>query len=43
MSGANPTPAEKPKVRRFLKISLLVGFLVLLNYNDLSVIYQTAI
>jgi|UPI00047F66EA hypothetical protein len=40
ISEAQPTAAEKPKVRRFLKISLLVGFLVLLNYGGSLVVEQ---
>jgi hypothetical protein len=40
MSEARRTPAETPKVRRFLKISLIVGFLVLVNYGGSLVVQQ---
>jgi hypothetical protein len=40
MSEARRAPAETPKVRRFLKISLIVGFLVLLNYGGSLVVQQ---
>ena len=40
MSEALQKPAEKPKIRRLLKISLLVGFLVLLNYGGRLVVEQ---
>ena len=33
MSEARQAPAETAKIRRLLKISLIVGFLVLLNYG----------
>jgi hypothetical protein len=33
MSAARQTPAETLKIRRFFKISLIIGFLVLLNYG----------
>jgi hypothetical protein len=40
MTEARQTPAETPKIRRFLKISLIVGFLVLLNYGGSLVVEQ---
>jgi uncharacterized membrane protein YdjX (TVP38/TMEM64 family) len=40
MSEARQTPAATPKVRRFFKISLMVGFLVLLNYGGRIVVEQ---
>ena len=40
MSVARPTPAATLKVRRFLKISLMVGLLVLLNYGGRLVVEQ---
>jgi hypothetical protein len=40
MSGVRQTPAETPKIRRFLKISVIVGFLVLLNYGGSLVVEQ---
>lgn len=40
MSEARQAPAETPKIRRFLKISLIVGFLVLLNYGGSLVVEQ---
>lgn len=40
MSEARQVPAEAPKIRRFLKISLIVGFLVLVNYGGSLVIEQ---
>jgi hypothetical protein len=40
MSEARRAPAETPKVRRFFKISLIVGFLVLVNYGGSLVVEQ---
>ena len=40
MSEARQAPAETPKIRRFLKISLIVGFLVLVNYGGSLVVEQ---
>lgn len=40
MSEARQAPAETPKIRRFLKISLIIGFLVLLNYGGSLVVEQ---
>jgi hypothetical protein len=40
MSGAGQTLSETLKVRRFFKISLIVGFLVLLNYGGNRVVEQ---
>jgi hypothetical protein len=40
MSEARQAPAETPKIRRFFKISLIVGFLVLLNYGGTLVVEQ---
>ncbi|UCF01816.1 MAG: hypothetical protein JSV14_15880 [Deltaproteobacteria bacterium] len=40
MSEVSQAPAETPKIRRFLKISLIVGFLVLLNYGGSLVVEQ---
>jgi len=40
MPEAHQAPAEKAKMRRFIKISLLVGFLVLLNYGGSLVVEQ---
>jgi len=40
MSEARQAPAETPKIRRLLKISLIVGFLVLLNYGGSLVVEQ---
>ena len=40
MSEARRAPAETPKVRRFLKISLIVGFLVLVHYGGSLVVEQ---
>ena len=40
MSEARQAPAETAKIRRFLKISLIVGFLVLLNYGGSWVVGQ---
>ena len=40
MTEARQTPAETPKIRRFLKISLIVGFLVLVNYGGSLVVEQ---
>jgi hypothetical protein len=40
VSEARQTPAETPKIRRFLKISLIVGFLVLVNYGGTLVVEQ---
>ena len=38
MSAVRQTPAETPKFRRFFKIALIVGFLVLLNYGGSLVV-----
>jgi len=40
MSAARQTPAETLKIRRFFKISLIIGFLVLLNYGGGLVVEQ---
>jgi len=40
MSKSHQAPAEPPKIRRFFKISLIVGFLVLLNYGGSLVVEQ---
>lgn len=40
MSETHQQPAETPKVKRFFKISLLVGFLLLLNYGGSLVVEQ---
>jgi hypothetical protein len=40
MSEARQTSAETQKIRRFLKISLIVGFLVLVNYGGSLVAEQ---
>jgi hypothetical protein len=40
MSEVRQAPAETPKIRRFFKISLIVGFLVLLNYGGSLVVEQ---
>jgi hypothetical protein len=40
MSEARQAPDETPKIRRFFKISLIVGFLVLLNYGGTLVVEQ---
>jgi hypothetical protein len=40
MSEAHQKPAETPKIRRFIKISLLVGFLVFVNYGGSVVVEQ---
>ena len=40
MSEARQVPAEAPKMRRLLKISLIVGFLVLVNYGGSLVVEQ---
>ena len=40
MSEARQAPAETAKIRRLLKISLIVGFLVLLNYGGSWVVGQ---
>jgi hypothetical protein len=40
MSETRRTPAEASKIRRCLKISLIVGFLVLLNYGGSMVVEQ---
>jgi len=40
MSGTQRVPADKPKIRRFIRISLVVGFLVLLNYAGSLVVKQ---
>jgi hypothetical protein len=40
MSKAHQPPAETFKIRRFLKISLIVGFLVLVNYGGSLVVEQ---
>ena len=40
MSEVRQAPAETPKNRRFLKISLIVVFLVLLNYGGSFVVEQ---
>ena len=40
MSKVSQAPAETPKIRRFLKILLIVGFLILLNYCGSLVVEQ---
>ena len=40
MSEARQAPAETPRIRRFLKISLIVGFLALVNYGGSLVVEQ---
>ena len=40
MSEARLSPVETPKIRRFLKILFIVGFLVLLNYGGSLVVEQ---
>jgi hypothetical protein len=40
MPETHQAPAEKPKIRRLFKISLLVGFLVLLNYGGSLLVEQ---
>ena len=40
MTEARQTPAETPRIRRFFKISLIIGFLVLLNYGGSLVVEQ---
>jgi hypothetical protein len=40
MSEARQAPAETPKTRRFFKISLIVGFLVLVHYGGSLVVEQ---
>ncbi len=40
MSEVRQAAAETPKIRRFFKISLIVGFLVLLNYGGSLVVEQ---
>jgi len=40
MSEVRQAPAETPKIRRFFKISLIVGLLVLLNYGGSLVVEQ---
>ena len=40
MSEARQAPAETPKIRRFFKISLIIGFLVLVNYGGSLVVEQ---
>ena len=40
MSEARQAHAETPRIRRFLKISLIVGFLVLVNYGGGLVVQQ---
>jgi hypothetical protein len=40
VNDASQAPAETVKSRRFLKISLIVGFLVLLNYGGSLVVEQ---
>ena len=40
MSEVRQAPAETPKIRRFFKISLIVGFLVLVNYGGSLVVEQ---
>jgi len=40
MSESRLAPAETSKIRRLLKISLIVGFLVLLNYGGSLVVEQ---
>ena len=40
MSEVRQAPAETPKIRRFFKLSLIVGFLVLLNYGGSLLVEQ---
>jgi hypothetical protein len=40
MSEARQAPAETLRIRRFLKISLIVGFLALVNYGGSLVVEQ---
>ncbi len=40
MSEAHQAPAQIPRIRRFFKISLIVGFLVLVNYGGGMVVKQ---
>jgi len=40
MSEVRQAPAETPKIRRFFKISLIVGLLVLVNYGGSLVVEQ---
>jgi len=40
MSEARQTSAETPYIKRFFKVALLVGFLVLLNYGGSLVVEQ---
>ena len=40
MSEARQASAETPRIRRFLKISLIVGFLALVNYGGSLVVEQ---
>jgi hypothetical protein len=40
MSEVRQAPAETPKIRRFFKISLIIGFLVFLNYGGSLVVEQ---
>jgi hypothetical protein len=40
MSEVRQAAAETPKIRRFFKISLIVGFLVVLNYGGSLVVEQ---
>ena len=40
MSEVRQAPAETPRIRRFFKISLIIGFLVLLNYGGSLVVEQ---
>ena len=40
MSEARQAPAETPKIRHLFKISLIIGFLVLVNYGGSLVVEQ---
>jgi hypothetical protein len=40
MSQTRQAPAETPKIRRFFKISLIIGFLMLLNYGGSLVVEE---
>ncbi|MEJ2427698.1 MAG: hypothetical protein P8075_02055 [Deltaproteobacteria bacterium] len=40
MAETHRIPAETSKIRRFLKISLIIGLLVLLNYGGRLVVEQ---
>jgi len=40
MSEVRQAPAETPKIRRLFKLSLIVGFLVLLNYGGSLLVEQ---